>query len=133
MEQKENEIESIKRDIESQKNRIYTAIDDNKSSMQAQISERDIVIEKLKTALTIEKTKATPKQSQERHWVIESNLRDIISEHKQKLIAEKGKNGTLEKEVNMYQELLVKTKVKAPFNVIGGMGQLRTRKGKTEI
>lgn len=106
---KENEIETMKKDIESQKNRIYTAINDNKSSLNQQISERDIVIEKLKNQLMINKPK-NASQPQEKHWIIESNLRDIISEQKQKLINEQTNRIKLEKEVEMYSEMLIKTK-----------------------
>jgi len=107
----ENETETMKKDIESQKNRIYSAVDSVKSDLSMKISERDVVIEQLKSQLSITQAKNIPKQSQERHWVIESNLRDIISEQKQKLISEKAKKDKLEKEVEMYAEMLVRTKV----------------------
>jgi septal ring factor EnvC (AmiA/AmiB activator) len=68
----------MQRDIQSQKNRIYTAIEDTKSSLKKQICERDVVIERLKNALNAFQKKDS-KGTKERHWVIESNLRDIIS------------------------------------------------------
>jgi len=107
----ENELETSKQDIESQKNRIYSAVNEVKSDLSSKISERDVVIEKLKNQLSINQTKGNKGHSQERHWVIESNLRDIISEHKQKLITEQTKRSQLEKDVEMFSEMLVKTKV----------------------
>lgn len=109
--QRENEIDTMKKDIESQKTRIYSAVNEIKAHMQGQISERDCAIEKLKSTISVNHAKNAPKQSQERHWVIEANLRDIISEHKQKLITEQTNRAKLEKEVEMYSEMLVKTKV----------------------
>ncbi|CAI2383418.1 unnamed protein product [Moneuplotes crassus] len=108
--QSENELETVKKDIESQKNRIYTAVDSVKADLNIKISERDVVIEKMKSQISILKSKGKSNQSQERHWVIESNLRDIISEHKQTLIKEKSQREKVEKELEMYSEMLIKTK-----------------------
>jgi hypothetical protein len=55
-------------------------------------------------------SKKNANKPQEKQWVIESNLRDIISENKQKLIGEQTKRAKLEQEVDMYAEMLVKTK-----------------------
>ncbi|CAI2383848.1 unnamed protein product [Moneuplotes crassus] len=108
--QAENELEIVKKDIESQKNRIYTAVDSVKADLNLKISERDVVIEKMKNQISIMKSKQNSNQSQERHWVIESNLRDIISEHKQKLIQEKTQREKIEKELEMYSQMLIKIK-----------------------
>lgn len=109
--QKENELISLKQDLNAQRNRVYTAIEEVKSQLGQKIAERDIAIEQLKTALSKMHSKTTPAQSQEKHWVIEANLRDIISEHKQQLISYKAKLEKSEKELELFKELLVKTKV----------------------
>lgn len=120
--QAENELETVKKDIESQKNRIYTAVDSVKADLNLKISERDVVIEKMKSQISILQSKGKSNQSQERHWVIESNLRDIISEHKQKLIKEKTQREKVEKELEMYSEMLIKTKVISTLTRIDRMG-----------
>lgn len=116
--QRDNELETVKKDIQSQKNRIYTAVDSVKAELGMKISERDIIIEKLKNRLNIKKSEDNPKKSKESHWIIETNLREIISEHKQKLIKEKTKREQLEKDVQTYAEMLVKTKVPTLHNFI---------------
>ena len=109
--QKESEINSIKKDIESQKNRIYTAVNEIKSQMKEEIVKRDVAIEKMKSTIEISDAKGRSSMSTEKHWVIESNLRDIISELKQKLMNEQAKRERIEKDLEIYSELLVKTKV----------------------
>lgn len=109
--QKESEIAALKRDFESQ-SRMYSSFNETKFHMKEELSKKDLEIERLKSTIEINEARNAPAKPKECHWVIESNLRDIISEHKQKLITEKARREKLEHEVAMYSEMLVKTKVR---------------------
>ena len=79
--------------------------------LEGQICEKEIKIESLTSQVQNYASKQNPGKAPEKHWVIESNLRDRISELKQKLLTETNKNSKLEQESIDKSELLVKAKV----------------------
>lgn len=85
-------------------------LNDTITKLESNICEKDVQIESLENQINNFKARQNPSKAPEKHWVIESNLRDIISELKQKLLAETTKSTKLEQESAYKSEMLVKAK-----------------------